>query len=60
MKRILLSLLLSFWLCNLSSAQGSKENITQLDSAIGKQSFFDGHLTGFILYDLDSKQVVFE
>lgn len=31
-----------------------------LEAALGDQSFFGGHLTGFLLYDLDSGRVVFE
>ena len=44
----------------LASAQVFQDSLAQLDSAFGPQSFFDGHLTGFMLYDLESKQVVFE
>ncbi len=60
MKKIILSLLISCCTYSYISAQVSQEIITQLDSAFGPQSFFDGHLTGFMLYDLESKQVVFE
>ncbi len=60
MKRTLLSLLLSFCITSIASAQVSQASIVHLDSAFGPQSFFDGHLTGFMLYDLASKQVVFE
>ncbi len=60
MKRILLSLLLSFCITSIANAQVSQASIVHLDSAFGPQSFFEGHLTGFMLYDLESKQVVFE
>ena len=60
MKRTLLSILLSFCITSIASAQVSQASIVHLDSAFGPQSFFDGHLTGFMLYDLESKQVVFE
>lgn len=60
MKRTLLSILLSFCITSIASAQVSQANLVHLDSAFGPQSFFDGHLTGFMLYDLESKQVVFE
>ncbi len=60
MKRTLLSITLSFCITCIASAQVSQASLVQLDSAFGPQSFFDGHLTGFMLYDLESKQVVFE
>ena len=60
MKKNLLALLAFFCLCGGASAQVSNVDVTQLDSAFGAQSFFAGHLTGFMLYDLESKQVVFE
>ncbi len=60
LKRTLLSITLSFCITCIASAQVSQASLVQLDSAFGPQSFFDGHLTGFMLYDLESKQVVFE
>ena len=61
MKKITISLLISCCISILASAQISQNNsLAQLDSAFGPQSFFDGHLSGFMLYDLESKQVVFE
>ena len=60
MKRTLISILLSFCITSIASAQVSEASLVHLDSAFGPQSFFDGHLTGFMLYDLESKQVVFE
>ncbi len=60
MKRILLSLLLTYCTSSLVSAQVAQASILHLDSAFGPQSFFNGHLTGFMLYDLDSNQVVYE
>ena len=44
----------------IGKAQISHTSLVQLDSAFGPQSFFNGHLTGFMLYDLESKQVVYE
>ena len=41
-------------------AQTTREQYLRLDQLIGDQSFFSGHLTGFVLYDLDSQRVVFE
>ena len=61
LKKIFIPLLISCCISILASAQISQNNsLAQLDSAFGPQSFFDGHLSGFMLYDLESKQVVFE
>ena len=60
MKKILIALLAFFCLYGGATAQVPNVDITQLDSALGTQSFFAGHLSGFMLYDLESKQVVFE
>jgi len=40
--------------------QLTRDQYIKLESALGDQSFFSGHLTGFMLYDLDSQQVLFE
>ncbi|MDP2041613.1 MAG: D-alanyl-D-alanine carboxypeptidase [Algoriphagus sp.] len=54
-------LLISFFLfTNYSFAQLSRDQFVKLESALGDQSFFSGHLTGFMLYDLDSQAVLFE
>lgn len=45
---------------NNSYAQLSRDQYINLETALGNQSFFSGHLTGFMLYDLDSQQVLFE
>lgn len=45
---------------NYSYAQLSRDQFVKLESALGDQSFFSGHLTGFMLYDLDSQQVLYE
>jgi D-alanyl-D-alanine carboxypeptidase/D-alanyl-D-alanine-endopeptidase (penicillin-binding protein 4) len=60
LKKIVLSLLISSCIAMLASAQVSQDSLAKLDAAFGPQSFFEGHLTGFMLYDLESKQVVFE
>ncbi|TDQ18860.1 D-alanyl-D-alanine carboxypeptidase/D-alanyl-D-alanine-endopeptidase (penicillin-binding protein 4) [Algoriphagus boseongensis] len=52
--------LLFFLLVSKGLAQTSRENYIALDRALGDQSFFSGHLTGFLLYDLDSQRVLFE
>lgn len=41
-------------------AQIKKENYLALEKALGTESFFNGHLTGFLLYDLDSQHVEFD
>ncbi|MCU0399761.1 MAG: D-alanyl-D-alanine carboxypeptidase [Algoriphagus sp.] len=41
-------------------AQVKRDNYLALEKALGPESFFNGHLTGFILYDLDSQHVEFE
>ena len=60
LKKIIIPLLISCCISILASAQVSQHSLAQLDSAFGPQSFFDGHLSGFMLYDLESKQMVFE
>ncbi len=41
-------------------AQIKQDNYLALEKALGPESFFNGHLTGFMLYDLDSQHVEFE
>ena len=60
MKKILLLLFLFLHLSGKIAAQQPPEAIAILEAALGEQSFFGGHLTGFLLYDLDSGRVVFE
>ena len=60
MKKSSLLLLIFVFLWKVASAQVSKESLSLLENSLGDQSLFNGHLTGFLLYDLDSKQVVFE
>lgn len=59
MKKLVLfsSLLLLF---NSTWAQLTKEQFSKLELAVGERSFFNGHLTGFMLYDLDSQTVLYE
>jgi D-alanyl-D-alanine carboxypeptidase/D-alanyl-D-alanine-endopeptidase (penicillin-binding protein 4) len=48
-------------LCTLTvQAQLTPDQFSRLETAFGDQSFFSGHLTGFVLYDLDSQRVLFE
>lgn len=57
-KTLLLFCFLIFSHC--LSAQLSREEYIKLETALGETSFFSGHLTGFVLYDLDSQLVMFE
>ena len=55
--------LIFLFLCLLKSqvsAQIKQKNYLALEKALGPESFFNGHLTGFLLYDLDSQHVEFE
>jgi len=60
LKKIPLLLFLFLHLSGKIAAQKPPEAIAALEAALGDQSFFGGHLTGFLLYDLDSGRVVFE
>jgi len=60
LKRELIYTLLLALTCFRLSAQVSQEAIYQLETSFGPQRFFQGHLTGFMLYDLESQQVIFE
>lgn len=59
MRRTILALLL-FASSFTSHAQLSREQYLKLENALGETSFFSGHLSGFLLFDLDSQQVLFE
>jgi len=41
-------------------AQDARDRYIGLDKLLGEGSFFDNHLTGFMLYDLDSQTVQYE
>jgi len=43
-----------------AQAQVSPEAIAKLETSLGAPNFFSAHLTGFMLYDLENKQVVYE
>ncbi|UZD23311.1 D-alanyl-D-alanine carboxypeptidase [Algoriphagus halophytocola] len=54
---------LTILLCYTSSAlfaQLNRDQYLKLENALGERSFFNGHLTGFMLYDLDSQLVLYE
>ncbi|MDN3203487.1 D-alanyl-D-alanine carboxypeptidase/D-alanyl-D-alanine-endopeptidase [Algoriphagus sediminis] len=59
MKRLIL-FIFSVFILNFSFAQLSKDQFSKLELALGERSFFNGHLTGFMLYDLDSQMVLYE
>lgn len=60
MRKISLAFCLSAVLYHLSFAQLSRDQYIQLESALGETSFFSGHMTGFMLFDLDSQRVLYE
>ncbi|WP_026952499.1 D-alanyl-D-alanine carboxypeptidase [Algoriphagus mannitolivorans] len=54
---LIFTLTFYFW---ESQAQTTRAQYIRLSELLGDQSFFSGHLTGFVLYDLDSQLVLFE
>ncbi|MCE7053754.1 D-alanyl-D-alanine carboxypeptidase [Algoriphagus sp. AGSA1] len=60
MRKGLLLTLFPLFISHLLLAQLSKEEFIKLESALGEGSFFSGHLTGFMLFDLDSQRVLYE
>ncbi|MEP0713376.1 MAG: D-alanyl-D-alanine carboxypeptidase, partial [Algoriphagus sp.] len=60
MRKFSLLFIISIVLCSASFAQLSRDQFAKLESALGESSFFDGHLTGFMLYDLDEQMILFE
>ncbi|GAA0880142.1 hypothetical protein GCM10009119_31120 [Algoriphagus jejuensis] len=57
--KLLVSLLFLLFLRE-ANAQITRDQYIKLESALGETSFFSGHMTGFMLYDLDSQRVLFE
>jgi serine-type D-Ala-D-Ala carboxypeptidase/endopeptidase (penicillin-binding protein 4) len=53
-------ILSSFLFPSSAFSQLSRDQYLKLETALGDQSFFSGHLTGFMLYDLDSQRVLYE
>lgn len=41
-------------------AQTNPKSVTALENQLGEHSFFSKHLTGFMLYDLEEQQTVYE
>ncbi|WPR77538.1 D-alanyl-D-alanine carboxypeptidase/D-alanyl-D-alanine-endopeptidase [Algoriphagus sp. NG3] len=60
MRKGLLLTILTLLISHLLYAQLNREEFTRLESALGEGSFFSGHLTGFMLFDLDSQRVLYE
>ena len=60
MLRILSFIFLFICFFNSSYGQLTRNQFIKLESALGETSFFNGHLTGFMLYDLDSQTVLYE
>src|SRR5690554_2988692 len=58
--KFLLTLFLFFQFLPPSVAQDARERFLGLDKLLGADSFFDNHLTGFMLYDIDSQRVLYE
>lgn len=59
-RKHLLSLFFWAMMIQTSFGQLSRTAYLSLEKALGEQSFFNGHLNGFYLYDLDSQRVIFE
>ena len=60
MRKLLILLLLKVSFYSGVFAQLNRDQYLKLESALGDGSFFSGHLTGFMLYDLDSQTVLYE
>ncbi|GMQ27506.1 D-alanyl-D-alanine carboxypeptidase [Algoriphagus confluentis] len=56
------TLLFLAWLVitNPASAQLSRAQFSSLENILGEKSTFSSHMTGFVLFDLDSQRVVYE
>lgn len=59
MRKFLL-IIFGFLLSISVNAQISRDRYIQLENTFNASSFFGSHLTGFILYDLDSQWVLYE
>lgn len=58
--KFLPAILLWLFIFQSASGQDVKSSFLGLDNLMGDNSFFDKHLTGFMLYDLDSQVVRYE
>lgn len=59
-KKSLFTFLLLLFFIHKIDAQESRERYIGLNKLLGEQSFFENHLTGFMLFDLDSQTVHYE
>ncbi len=59
-KRVIFGFLFLGFFAGNSFAQLNRNQYQQLEDALGDESFFGGHQTGFMLYDLDSQLVLYE
>lgn len=57
---ISISLFLLTFQFGFGQEEAIKKRFLDLDELLGESSFFENHLTGFMLYDLDSQWVMFE
>lgn len=58
--RPILSLFFIFYILQTASGQDARARFVGLDKLLGEESFFDNHLAGFMLYDLDSQMILYE
>lgn len=59
-KKSLLTLFLFLFFAQSIIAQDARQRFIGLNKLLEEDSFFDNHLTGFMLYDLDSQTVQYE
>lgn len=61
-KTLWLTLFISFfsYVESIAQSQEIRQKYERFDELLGVGSFFDNHLTGFVLVDLDSQQVIYE
>lgn len=59
-KKGLLGIFIVCLFIHSSPAQEARANYLGLDKLLGEGSFFDNHVTGFMLYDLDSQMVRYD
>ncbi|MEX2566135.1 MAG: D-alanyl-D-alanine carboxypeptidase [Cyclobacteriaceae bacterium] len=60
LKKVLI-IVIAFWITHSQVyGQDVRERLIGLNNLLGQGSFFDNHMAGFILYDLDSQTVQYE
>jgi serine-type D-Ala-D-Ala carboxypeptidase/endopeptidase (penicillin-binding protein 4) len=60
LKILLISVIILFSVQIFAQTNEIRSRFELLDELLGENSFFDNHLTGFMLYDLDSQWVQYE